>query len=117
MIELPVIDAVESSDRTPRDRFWRSISQLTKDPAYRDFLKEEFLPGASETPGASSRRQFLQLMGASMALAGLTACRKPVELILPYARKPEEITPGIPLFFATAMPFRGAVHGLLVGKP
>jgi molybdopterin-containing oxidoreductase family iron-sulfur binding subunit len=121
MIELPVIDAVESGDRTPRDRFWRSISQLTKDPAYRDFLKEEFLPGASETPGASSRRQFLQLMGASMALAGLTACRKPVELILPYSRKPEEITPGIPLFFATAMPFRGTLNGLLVesheGRP
>ncbi len=121
MIELPIIDSVEASSDRPRERFWRSISQLSKDPAYTDFLKDEFLPGASNTPGTSSRRQFLQLMGASMALAGLTACRKPVEKILPYSRKPENIIPGIPLSYATAMPFRGVVHGLLVesheGRP
>lgn len=121
MIELPVIDAAEVSRERPRERFWRSISQLSRDPAYRDFLTSEFLPGASNTPGTSSRRQFLQLMGASMAMAGLTACRKPVEMILPYSRKPEEIIPGIPLSYATAMPFRGVVHGLLVesheGRP
>jgi molybdopterin-containing oxidoreductase family iron-sulfur binding subunit len=121
MIELPVIEAAPASSEKPRERFWRSISQLSKDPAYLDFLKEEFLPGASDTPGASSRRQFLQLMGASMALAGLTACRKPVEMILPYSRKPEEIIPGIPLLYATAMPYRGVVQGLLVesreGRP
>ncbi len=121
MIELPVIDAARQKVEPPRERFWRSISQLSEDPEYREFLKDEFLPAASDTPGGASRRQFLQLMGASMALAGLTACRKPVEMILPYSRKPEEIIPGLTLSYATAMPFEGVVHGLLVesheGRP
>ncbi len=122
MIELPILDpgqVTESDD--PRSRFWRSLAQLQEDPAYQDFVREEFLPGASNGPSGTSRRQFLQLMGASMAMAGLTACRKPVEAILPYTRKPEEVIPGIPLQFATSMPFRGAVRPLLVesheGRP
>ena len=56
-----------------------------------------------------------------MAMAGLTGCRRPVETILPYARKPEEVIPGIPLYYATGMPFRGTLRGLLVesheGRP
>jgi len=121
MIELPVIAAFEAQEEAPRTRFWRSISHLRNDPAFHRLVKEEFLPGASEGPGGASRRQFLQLMGASMALAGLTACRRPVDKILPYVRKPEEIIPGIPLSYATSMPFRGSLRGLLVesheGRP
>ncbi|HET6568672.1 MAG TPA: 4Fe-4S dicluster domain-containing protein, partial [Rhodothermales bacterium] len=64
---------------------------------------------------------FLQLMGASIAMAGMTACRKPAEEILPYSHRPEEIIPGIPLFYATAMPLRGVLRPLLVetheGRP
>jgi len=63
----------------------------------------------------------MQLLGASMAMAGLAACRRPVQHILPYTQKPEEIIPGIPLFYATAMPFRGSLRPLLVesheGRP
>ncbi len=121
MIELPVIGEALSGDDRPRARFWRSISQLQGDPAFQDFVRDEFLAGASNTPSGTSRRQFLQLMGASMALAGLTACRKPVEAILPYARRPEEVIPGIALNYATGMPFRGVLQGLLVesheGRP
>lgn len=121
MIELPVLGAAPSGVDKPRNRFWRSISELQDDPAFEDFVRDEFLAGASDTPSSTSRRQFLQLMGASMALAGLTACRKPVEAILPYARRPEEVIPGIPLNFATGMPFRGVLQGLLVesheGRP
>ena len=61
-------------------------------------------------------------MGASLALAGVTACtRQPAEKIVPYVRQPEEIVPGKPLFFATAMPLGGVATGLLVesheGRP
>ena len=79
------------------------------------------MPGADEPPSGASRRQFIQLMGASMAMAGLAGCRRPEELTLPYARKPEEVIPGIPLHYATGMPFRGNVMGVLVqsheGRP
>ncbi len=121
MIELPVIDAASSAEGDQKQHFWRSLQDLRQDPHFKRLGNEEFMLGASDSPGGSSRRQFLQLMGASMALAGLTGCRRPVELIMPYSRKPEEIIPGIPLFYATAMPFRGVVSGLLVqsfeGRP
>ena len=54
-----------------------------------------------------NRRDFLKLMGASLALAGLPACtRQPIEKIVPYVKQPEELVPGKPLFFATAMTLR-----------
>src|SRR5215510_458605 len=61
-------------------------------------------------------------MGASLALAGVSACtRQPDELIVPYVRQPEELVPGKPLFYATAMPLSGSGLGLLVetheGRP
>ena len=69
-----------------------------------------------------ARREFLRLMGASLALAGMTACtRQPPEKIVPYVRQPEEIVPGRPLFFATSMALGGVATGLLVesheGRP
>ncbi len=139
MIELNVIGADEaaqdSREAQPKERLWRSMGDLHGDPAQRKIAKNEFktpLPteaaagkktnsGKAKEPGGPSRRDFMKYMGASMALAGLTACRRPVEKILPYARKPEEVIPGVPLFYATAMPFRGALRGLLVesheGRP
>ena len=68
------------------------------------------------------RRNFLKLMGASLALAGLTACtRQPTEHIMPYVRQPEELIPGKPLFYATAMTLGGVANGVLAesheGRP
>ena len=126
MIELPILDGAEAggdlpSGGRPKRRFWRSPAHLKGDPAFRDTHHPEFMPGADEAPSGATRRQFLQLAGASMALAGLTACRRPAQKILPYVRKPEEVIPGIPLFYATGMPFRGTLRGLLVesheGRP
>ena len=126
MIELPILDGAPPEGGRPRSErpephFWRSPAHREGDPAFLETQRGEFAPGADEKPGGASRRQFLQLMGASMALAGLTACRRPVEKILPYARKPEEVIPGIPLYYATGMPFRGTLRGLLVesheGRP
>ncbi len=127
MIELPILDnAADDASQTapaeaPAQRFWRSPAHLRQDPAFVAQAQHEFMPGASDKPSHASRRQFLQLMGASMAMAGLTACRRPVETILPFARKPINQIPGIPLFYATAMPLLGSVRPLLVeshdGRP
>jgi molybdopterin-containing oxidoreductase family iron-sulfur binding subunit len=121
MIELPILEAHSAPARRDSVRQWRSLGHLNGDASLAEWTVEEFPPGASHPPSGSSRRQFLQLMGASMAMAGLSACRKPVEAILPYTRKPDEIIPGLSLFYATAMPFRGVVSGVLVesreGRP
>lgn len=121
MIELPILDASGSGDEPSPNKFWRSYAHLENDPDFERAAHDEFMPGITEPPTGASRRQFLQLLGASMAAVGLSACRRPVEHIIPYTRRPEEIIPGIPLFYATSMPFRGVARGLLVesheGRP
>jgi molybdopterin-containing oxidoreductase family iron-sulfur binding subunit len=107
-------------------RYWRSLEELDGTQEFEALLQREFPPGAAylEGEGGSdgvTRRSFLTLMGASMALGGLAACRRPEEKILPYAKAPEEVIPGKPLYFATAMPMMGTAFGLLVesheGRP
>jgi len=102
--------------------YWRSLEELADTDEFQELLHREFPQQASEFTDPVGRRTFLKLMGASMALAGLTACtRQPTEKITPYARQPEEIVPGRPLFYATAMPLDGVGTGLLVesheGRP
>ncbi|MGH9346762.1 MAG: TAT-variant-translocated molybdopterin oxidoreductase, partial [Vicinamibacterales bacterium] len=102
--------------------YWRSLEALAGTPEFHEYLHREFPENASEWLDPVGRRGFLKLMGASLALAGVSACtRQPDELIVPYVRQPEEIVPGKPLFFATAMPLAGAGLGLLVesheGRP
>src|SRR5262245_18973798 len=103
------------------DRYWRSLRERDESPEFEEALAREFPPGAAEPPEVVSRRDFFRVMGASMALAGVAACRRPEEKILPYSRQPEDVTPGVPLFFATAMPWNGTALGLLVesheGRP
>ena len=121
MIELPIIDVEAAKADDKKLKFWRSPSDLKQDPSMLDIGRPEFMPGVDRTPGGASRRQFMQLMGASMAMAGLASCRRPVEHILPYSKKPEEVIPGIPMYYATSMPFRGVLLNLLVesheGRP
>src|SRR2546426_9380107 len=102
--------------------YWRSLEALSETPEFEAFLHREFPAHASEWLDPIGRRGFLKLMGASLALAGVTACtRQPDERIVPYVRQPEEIVPGKPLFYATAMPLSGSGLGLLVetheGRP
>ena len=105
--------------------FWRSLEELAGSREFEDFLHREFPRGASEWKDPVSRRSFLKLMGASLALAGaagLGGCtRQPKEEIIPYVTPPEYLVPGKPLFFATAMPFGGYGMGLLaeqhMGRP
>ena len=84
--------------------YWRGLEELAETADFQEFLHREFPRQASEWLPSLSRRNFLQLMGASLALAGLTACaNQPDEKIVPYVQMPEATIPGQPLFFATAM--------------
>jgi MoCo/4Fe-4S cofactor protein with predicted Tat translocation signal len=94
--------------------FWRSLEELHDTKQFKASLHREFVPGASEWKGFN-RRDFLKLMGASLALAGLPACtRQPIGKIIPYVNQPEELIPGIPMYFATAMTLGGFAMGLVV---
>jgi molybdopterin-containing oxidoreductase family iron-sulfur binding subunit len=100
---------------------WRSLDDLAGDPAYRALVEREFPEHADEML-APSRRDFLRLMGASVALAGMTACRRwPAETIVPFAHLPEGYVPGSTLRYATSFDLGGAATGLLVtsydGRP
>ncbi len=102
--------------------YWRSLEELAESDKFYELLHREFPEQASEWHDSVGRRKFLKLMGASLALAGLTACtRQPTETIAPYVKQPEELVLGKALFYATAMPFAGAAIGLLVesheGRP
>jgi MoCo/4Fe-4S cofactor protein with predicted Tat translocation signal len=103
-------------------QLWRSLEELSESDELRHLVEREFPAQASEWTDATSRRQFLQLMGASLALAGLSGCgRQPTEKIVPYVTQPEQIVPGQPLYYATAMTLGGVASGLLVenhmGRP
>ena len=96
-------------------KYWRTLEDLSGQPAFGEMLEREFPRQASEWVDPVSRRSFLKLAGASMALAGLAGCTKqPLEQILPYVRQPEQLVPGRPIFYATAMPFHGHALPLLV---
>ncbi len=102
--------------------FWRSLGQLAETEEFQQYLRREFPENASQWQDPTGRRRFLQLMGASMALAGLSGCtRQPEEKIIPYVNQPEELVPGNPLYFATAMPLGGRGLGVLaeshMGRP
>lgn len=105
-----------------RRRYWKSLDELADSPGFLEFLHREFPEQADAFEDPKGRRDFLSLMGASLALAGLTACTKqPEEKILPYVRQPEHMVPGRPLFFATAAAPDGYARGVLVesneGRP
>lgn len=119
-LNLAAVRAQLAQARGPH--YWRSLEELANTAEFQDFLVREFPRQASEWPNSLSRRHFLKLMGASLALAGLTACSsQPPEAIVPYVNAPEEVVPSKPLFYATAMTLGGYAAGLLVesnlGRP
>ncbi|MFP4436995.1 MAG: TAT-variant-translocated molybdopterin oxidoreductase [Chloroflexaceae bacterium] len=106
-------------------QYWRSLEEVAETREFQEFLHREFPQGAAEWDDSLSRRTFLKIMGASLALAGLTSCRRqPVERIAPYTNaKPEQeyLTPGIPAYYASVATSRGYAMGVLVeshmGRP
>lgn len=102
--------------------FWRTLDELADDPSFVERLHNEFPSEVEAITDPTARRSFLKLMGASLALAGVTACTtQPEEAIVPYVRQPEELVPGKPMYYATAMTLGGVATGLLVesheGRP
>jgi molybdopterin-containing oxidoreductase family iron-sulfur binding subunit len=94
--------------------YWRSLEELAETPEFRQMLLREFPAGASEWWDGVSRRNFLKMAAATMALAGLTACTKqPTREILPYVKQPDNLVPGQPLYYATAMVLGGFATGVL----
>ncbi|MBX2999600.1 MAG: TAT-variant-translocated molybdopterin oxidoreductase [Caldilineaceae bacterium] len=112
---LNLIDIQARLAESSGQDYWRSLEELADTAEFQEFLNREFPRQASEWTASLSRRHFLGLMGASLALAGLTACsgRQP-EKIIPYVQSPEDTILGRPLFFATAMPVGGYATGVLV---
>ena len=103
-------------------QYWRTLEELSDDPQFEELIHREFPRHASEWDESVDRREFLKLMGASLALAGLAGCGRPDEThIVPYVKQPDGVVLGRPSFYATAMPFGGDAIGLLVesheGRP
>ncbi|MFN2974518.1 TAT-variant-translocated molybdopterin oxidoreductase [Terriglobus aquaticus] len=99
-------------------RFWQSIDDLVDAPGFMEMVKEEFPRQASELTEGFSRRGFMKVMGASLALAGVTGCTKqPDEPIYPYVKQPQDLIISKFNYFATAHPFpTGAVPVLVKSR-
>src|SRR5690348_15533072 len=103
-------------------KYWRSLEEMADTPVFREFVAREFPQQAESWNDPFERRSFLKLMGASLALAGLSGCVfQPPEKIVPYVKQPEEYVPGRGLYFATAFSLGGIATPVLVrsneGRP
>ncbi|MDA0349195.1 MAG: TAT-variant-translocated molybdopterin oxidoreductase [Verrucomicrobia bacterium] len=102
--------------------YWKSLDELAETEGFKNYLHREFPEGASELDGVN-RRQFMKVMSASFAFAGvgLTGCRRPEKYIMPFSQQPEEIVHGKPLYYASAMPHRNDPVALIAetneGRP
>ena len=105
----------EKLKATKGKKYWRSLDELADSPDFQAAVEKEFPSAAQEWVDPVSRRGFLKIMGASMALAGLAGCTKqPDEPIYPYVKAPEDLILGKPMFFATAHPFTTGAVPILV---
>jgi MoCo/4Fe-4S cofactor protein with predicted Tat translocation signal len=118
------IDAATAHDAAEKTgpQYWRSLEELGGSDEFQQALHREFPKGASEWLDSVSRRGFLKVMGASLGLAGMTGCvRLPLEPIVPYVRQPENVVPGRPMYYATAVTLGGYASPVLVeshlGRP
>jgi MoCo/4Fe-4S cofactor protein with predicted Tat translocation signal len=105
----------------PTREYYRSLDELSRSEAFDEILANEFPQQALPLQRGVDRRDFMKLMSASMALAGLAACNRPEQKIVPYVRQPENLVPGKPMYFATAMTLGGVATGVLaeshLGRP
>jgi molybdopterin-containing oxidoreductase family iron-sulfur binding subunit len=106
--------------RDSRPQYWRSLGELERDPQFEAMLQREFPEAASEFPDGVSRRRWLQLMGASLALGGLSGCWEK-EIISPFVSRPANRIPGVPQKYATTWELGGVARPVVVtcydGRP
>src|SRR5712691_2651717 len=119
MTDKPQLDLAGFRKRLGNE-YWRSLDELSRED-FEQVVETEFPAGALALERGVDRRDFVKLMGASMALGGLAACNRPAEKIVPYVRQPEGLIPGKPIYFASSMQISGYAHGVLVeshmGRP
>ena len=117
-VDPAAIRAKLADQRGPR--FWRALEELADSDGFRAWLRSEH-PGLTEV-ASLDRRDFLKLLAASLALAGLAGCSHPPRTqIVPYVHKPVGQVDGLPRYFATMLTRQGYAHGVLVrddmGRP
>jgi molybdopterin-containing oxidoreductase family iron-sulfur binding subunit len=109
------------SEEVKNPNYWKSLGELARNDEYEKFVEREFPENATELNDKVSRRSFLRVMGASIALAGFAACRRPVQKIVPFSKQPEDLVEGVPQYYASASPFQDALNGIVVennsGRP
>ena len=118
---VPMGDALLNPDR----KQWQSLNELDDDTEFDTFLERNPRHAAGFQQSGLNRRSFLKLMGATLAMTGVTACntnnRPTSEPIIPYVKMPEELVAGKPLFFASSMIMGGFATGVLIetheGRP
>ncbi len=125
-MQIELVDVQTELQSKHGKAYWRSLDEFVDGDNFQALLREklprqaQWLDSALDLP---SRRTFLKLMGASLAMVGLAGCvpKARNEKILPYVQGPETIIPGKPLFFATAATLGGYATGILVesheGRP
>ena len=112
-----------NSKQNDGPRHWRSLEHKADSPEFREFIEKEFPSGVDLIDDPVSRRNFMKIMSASFALAGLgvTGCRRPEHKILPFSKMPENYVHGKPQYYATSMPTRQTAVPLVVksydGRP
>src|SRR5580704_3621840 len=95
-------------------QYWRCLEELAETPEFMDFLVDEVPQQTRALATGLDRRQFLTLAGASLAFAGISGCRfLPDAKVVPYVSQPEDLTPGLPLTFATSILRGGYATGVL----
>lgn len=114
----------DATTTKPGRLYWQSLSHLDDTPEVRQLIENEFAGYDPKAVASMPRRRFLKLMGASMALSGLTltGCRRwPQERLAPYAAAVRDRIPGIPELYATSFEMGGIGQGLLAtsfdGRP
>ena len=117
------MDVSESPSTGDGRLYWRSMEGLGGSPEYEKLLHNEFQIESPDQPPTDgvSRRRFLGLVAAAVGMAGTTACRKPYRKILPHAKRPEDMAPGMPRLYATSFSLDGYATGSLIrsydGRP
>ncbi|MBF9253887.1 TAT-variant-translocated molybdopterin oxidoreductase [Pontibacter sp. 172403-2] len=113
-----------------RIKYWKGIEELENAPEFEKHAHNEFpefLPvsesNAEGTPatGKTHRRDFLKLLGFSMAAVSLASCEAPVRKAIPYLNKPVDVEPGVPNWYASTFFQNGDYNSILVktqvGRP
>ncbi len=104
-------------------RYWRGIEELENDLEFVKNAEKEFsdAPTITEDGSQPNRRDFLKLMGFSVAAVSVAACQAPVKKAIPYLQKPAELDPSIPNYYASTFFEDGDYASILVktreGRP